>query len=124
MKRIKLNRGTSRVEDNCSQETTDALNAMSKLVKEHYENISNQLEGVITEGIKRKGFEFETLSELSKFVKSRCRMEQYESKKERIYFVDDNPFLVWHYEYEFNYIPIVSDKEITFTSMCGSYAYL
>ncbi len=51
--------------------------------------LNKQLENLIIEGLKRKGFEFKHRIELEAFVKERCRYEDNVDLKEKFYYEDN-----------------------------------
>jgi hypothetical protein len=83
----------------------------------------NQLEDLLIQGLKNKGFEFNNKIELENFIKTRCRKEDYIEKKEHIYYVDNIPFFL--HNYEIIYEPITEDNNgIKMTANYGKYAFL
>jgi hypothetical protein len=86
--------------------------------------LNMQLEDLMIEGLKRKGFEFENRLELEKFIKSNCRCEDRADIKQRTYFVNDIPFFLHCYEIETELTPITTDREVKMSANYGSYAYL
>ncbi|MDB0602620.1 hypothetical protein PL373_16080 [Tenacibaculum maritimum] len=66
-------------------------------------NISAKHEMKIVEGLKRKGHEFTTSKELVVFIKTRCKVFDDIIKHEKIYYVDDSPFLYWKYKTEMEF---------------------
>jgi len=94
--------------------------ATSKL----YNDLSNQLENIIIEGLKRKGFEFNNRLELERFVKEHCRCEDDIILKERVYYVDNIPFFLHDYNTEIDARPIIEDRAVKMGASLGSFAYL
>lgn len=72
-------------------------------------NLNKQLDDTIVEGLKRKGFEFESHSDILNFVKSNCRCEQY-SDGAKILFVNDIPFLRYDFKPEFDFSGLKDNK--------------
>ena len=88
-----------------------------------YNGLVNQLEDLLIQGLKNKGFEFNNKIELENFIKTRCRKEDYIEKKEHIYYVDNIPFFL--HNYEIIYEPITEDNNgIKMTANYGKYAFL
>lgn len=86
-------------------------------------NLNNQLEQLVVEGLKRKGFEFNTKTELETFVKERVTRTDNTEFKEHIYFVDAIPFFL--HRYEPVYSPITENNNgIIITANWGSYDFL
>jgi len=86
-------------------------------------NLQNQLEEAFIEGLKRKGFEFETKFKLEHFVKIHCKCLDNINLKERVYTVKDIPFLIHKYETKISK-PIEIDKTMTITATNGYFGYL
>ena len=86
-------------------------------------NLVNQLEGLLIQGLKNKGFEFENIIELESFIKTRCRKEDHIEFKKHIYYVDEIPFFVHYYEVIFE--PITEyNTGVKMTANYGKYAFL
>jgi len=92
--------------------------AVNKLCKD----LNNQLDSCFIEGLKRKGFEFETKPELEQFIIEHCRCEDNVDFKERVYYVDYIPFFL--HRYEVGVETITEDRKITMSANYGSFAYL
>lgn len=89
-----------------------------------HDNLNKQLEDVVIEGLKRKGFEFKHPIELETFIKERCRCEDNVDLKERVYYVDNTPFFLHNYKSK-----IITDSKITgepyrLVGELGTFAYL
>lgn len=96
---------------------------MNEVFASMQNNLNNQMETAIIEGLKRKGFEFENKFELEEFAKKHCRWEDNLSFKERVYYVNDIPFFLWKYRTEIS-SPITLDKKTTISGSYGTFAYL
>lgn len=99
-------------------ELTSVLN---KLNFEISEDALNKFEATFIEGLKRKGYEFESKKDLFSFAKENCRCVDNPDLKEIMYYVNEEPFLVHNYKVtmDFKY----SDKN-TFSADLGSYAFI
>ena len=75
-------------------------------------------------GLKLKGFDFGDKQSLEKFVKTRCRCEDYTPRRERTYFVDDKPFLLHNYEIDMNFGYEKTDRNTKITATYGYIKYL
>jgi len=73
-----------------------------------FDKLNKKLEECIIEGLKIKGFEFEKRSELEEFIKSNCRCKDRPELKERVYFVQDVPFLLYLYHVDTDLDEIIS----------------
>ncbi len=89
-----------------------------------YNDLNKKLEDYVIEGLKRKGFEFNNKIELESFVKEYCRCEDRPHIKERIYFVNNEPFFLHNYKSEPLQTPLITDGEFKLTASLGTYAYL
>lgn len=89
-----------------------------------HNDLMNQFDDAIIEGLKRKGFEFKNKLKLETFVKERCRCEDNIYLKERTYYVDDIPFFLHNYKFDFNIETIHEDRKTTMSANSGSFAYL
>jgi hypothetical protein len=85
--------------------------------------LNKNLEDLVIEGLKRKGFEFEDKIELEEFLKLHCKCEDTMDLKQRIYFVNGNPFFVHFYETEM-LNPIPSNLRYEIPVNYGSYAFI
>lgn len=86
------------------------------------EGINDELESILTEGLRLKGFEFEDRSCLESFLRERCRCEDNSYLKEKVYFVDDIPFFLHNYSEEFRINK--DDDSGIFIANYGSFKYL
>ena len=89
-----------------------------------FQQLQNKLEIHITEGLKRKGFEFGNKIELYKFVKRHCKVEDNIDVKERVYFVKNIPFFLHNYNTIMDFEPLSTYRKMTMSANLGSYAYL
>lgn len=89
-----------------------------------YNDLNEELEYYVIKGLKRKGFEFNHKIELEAFVKERCRCEDNIDLKEKVYYVDNIPFLLHNYKSEPLQVPSITDGECKITTNLGDFAYL
>lgn len=83
-----------------------------------------KMDDIFIEGLRRKGFEFKDLNELNSFAKENCRAEDYGNLLLRVYYVNDVPFMEYHYYSEFK---INNPKEMEAIQLycdLGKYKYL
>ena len=97
------------------------LNLQNAIINQVAESINKQLDEIFIEGLKRKGFEFNDRLKLESFIKSNCKCADRTDVKQRTYYVNDIPFLVYYYEVETN---INFDKEVMFQTNYGKYRFL
>lgn len=99
-------------------------NIIAHTLQELCSSYLSELEKIILEGLKRKGFEFKNDEDYLLFGEGRCRVEDNVDSKERTYFVDDVPFLIHRYGGTFFDSPsITKPKAYPFEGL-GSYAYV
>jgi len=91
--------------------------------RELFNKLIYKLDNVVIEGLKRKDFEFESKFELEQFVKEHCRVVDNVIRKEKVYFVDDIPFLVHNYTAAIG-LPIEKDRSVTISASLGTYKFL
>ena len=95
----------------------DSIDAMTM-------NLASRLDEVILTSLKAKGFIFENKYELTLFIKEHCTCEHYLPAKQKKFFVDGVPFLMYDYNTE---IDLSHDKNLRttqFTAHLGSYTFL
>jgi len=94
-----------------------------EILNEVTSKLNNQLENLVIDGLKLKGFEFTNKIDLEKFIKTRCKRFDNIMNKEHIYYVDEIPFFL--HKYEVIYEPInYNDNEVKMTANWGSYSFL
>lgn len=99
----------------------DVVNNIISMV---YNDLNSQLETAVINGLKLKGFEFNTRYELEKFVKNHCRCEDNINLEERIYYVNEKPFLKRFYKTEIGNISRLGDRETILSANLGYFIYL
>lgn len=102
----------------------DFISAQLEIQDRITNDIKSQMEIKLIEGLKRKGFEFETRYELYRFVKMRCRCEDNVEAEQRIYYVDDIPFFLFNYHIEIVSKLIVEDRMTSINATHGYYSFL
>lgn len=88
------------------------------------QGLVNELENIVINGLKLKGFEFDNVNELESFIKDRCRVEDYIHLEEKIYYVDNIPFLLHKYELNPVFNITNTDKETKVSASLGYYDYI
>lgn len=99
-------------------------NSFNELTRKLCTDLHSQLEDAIIEGLKRKGYEFETKFELEQFAKDRCRCEDNVHFQERVYYVDDTPFFLHNYKVVFDIKTINKERCTKMYAENGSFVYL
>jgi len=94
------------------------------ILKEINDLLISKIDSYFKEGLERKGYNFKNKKELENFVTCNCKYEDFSESKQKIYFVNNNPFLM--IDYNIDITPIIEDKKgnITIKGSCGSYSYL
>jgi hypothetical protein len=88
-----------------------------------HKSITEKLDAVLIEGLKRKGFEFAHKAELIEFVKSNCRCEN-RTYNERVYYVNDIPFLFHKDKPEMNFDINEAPGTLSMKATVGEFCYL
>lgn len=96
----------------------------NEIIKGVADRLMAKFDTFIIEGLKRKGFDFDDKKELEKFLKEHCTCEDNTDIKEKIYRVNDIPFLLHNYNNEWNLTQNINDDKTKFTVSYGHYAYL
>lgn len=86
--------------------------------------LTRKIDDVCVEGLRRKGFEFNNPMEIEAFIKERCRCEDNIHFKERVYYVDETPFLLHKYEIKMDFDMSVTERKTIMTGSAGEYVYL
>lgn len=84
--------------------------------------LRDEMDKMVTEGLKRKGHEFETRKELETFIKENCSVRLIERTNEQIFYANGEAFLSYYPQSE---IVIYHDtEEHTVKAKAGTYIYL
>lgn len=96
------------------------------LTQELSNNLISEMEKIFIEGLKRKGFEFSSKIEIERFVSTRCRCDDNIQHKEKMYYVDDVPFLLHLYApiNDFEIETNCTDRQITMSANLGHYTFI
>ena len=100
----------------------DIINLQQQLVSNAIKSLENKIEELYVEGLRLKGYEFFDRYELETFIKTYCRCEDYQDRKEKIYFVKDIPFLLHKYEIDVVLVNVHQSNSVTVNY--GKYTYL
>lgn len=95
----------------------------NEILNKIYSSLQSQLENLIIEGLKRKGYQFENKKDLEDFVKTRCRRTDNIQQKQCVYYVDDTPFFLHNYEVV-NEQLTEHNNGIKMSANYGTYSYL
>lgn len=99
------------------------MNKITDITNRIVNDLNNQLDNQIIEGLARKGFKIDSRAELYQFAKNHCRCEDNINLKERIYYVNDTPFFLHNYNCEMGQI-MTDNGEIKINATYGSFAFL
>lgn len=98
-------------------------NIQEEITNHLVNGFAEKLESLVIEGLKRKGFEFETKKDLEDFAMIHLRCEDNIHFKEKIYYIDDIPFFLHNYNTDFS-MPIEENRSFKMTANYGSYSFL
>ncbi len=104
---------------------SENYNLINDVISRLSDNINKQFDGYIIEGLKRKGFEFSNRHETEQFLRERCTCIDSLEYQEKVYSVDNIPFLLHKYKTEM-IMPSMIDNNEGFSMIAdmGTYAYL
>jgi hypothetical protein len=88
------------------------------------DRLYKELDEKVIEGLKRKGFKFKNEIELHAFIQKRCRCQDNIELKQKVYYVDDIPFLLHDYKIGIPKIPSTTHVKNKITVSLGTYSYL
>jgi len=97
---------------------------ISKFFSKLLDKVNKQLNEKLTEGLKKKGFDFDNESALHEFVKNHCRCENNVDLKQRTYYVGEVPFLVNNYDTSSPFTFEEHNKKVNVKTNFGTYEYL
>ena len=87
-------------------------------------DLRSQLDEVIINGLKLKGFAFPNNLELEIFIIRHCRCEDNIEQKQKVYYVDDIPFLLHNYASKIERQSANQSRSYIFSASLGSYSYI
>ena len=94
-----------------------------QLTEQIINDLSNKFDEIFIEGLRLKGYSFDTLEQTMSFVKEYCRSAISLPMQQTTYYIKDIPFL-W-YDYSQTLEPInESTGDIKIKATYGSYKYL
>ena len=98
------------------------LGFQSQLIKEVSDSLNKQMDNVIIEGLRLKGYSFNNDSELHEFIKDFCIIEDRPHLMEKTFFVKSEPFMIHYYALnnDFNF----NNEPLKMTASLGKYRYL
>lgn len=99
-----------------------------KLQKQIIKDLTTQLvwklDQIFTEGLRIKGHHFENPKDLEDFIRKNCRCEDNPSKSEKVYYVNDIPFLIHYYKTNLGINSIFDGFKSSIEVDHGTFAYL
>lgn len=95
-----------------------------KIISLVSKKIDNEMERILFDSLKKKGFEFKDNIELEKFIKERCWCENNIDSQERTYYIDNNPFLLWEYPGEIKTNITVEKGNVKVSANLGPFTFL
>lgn len=103
----------------------DSINTVqdiqNEIVKTLVSKLNDKLDQAFIVGLEKKGYYFDTKLQLEEFIKTKCRAEVCAHMKEKVFFVDDKPFMKWSYDIK---LEMGYPTEYKATAEMGSYVYL
>ena len=84
-------------------------------------DLSKQFDDIVIKGLHLKGHDFHNQYELHDFIKTRCSCLDDQMLKQRVYSIDDVPFLLHNYKID---IKFDNDDSYTISASLGTYTYL
>jgi len=113
---------------NKAPELPDEFESIQNLVSNATNSIIRtqniEFQKFVEEGLKRKGFEFDNGSELIQFIQLRCKFEDNAIAKQKMFFVDDIPFLLHNYNTEVVKSTMNINEPFKISADLGSYTFL
>lgn len=94
------------------------------LMKHVSEKANSELEEIYLEALERKGFKFNTRSEVISFLKEHVTCVDYKDAKQRVYKIDNNPFFLHFYERSFDLSNGAMGELTTVSFSKGYYKFL
>ena len=113
---------SSKINTNLYKEYSIPSDLVRESIKQISNNLNYKLEQAIIKGLELKGFVFEDRIDLENFIKSSCRMEDNVYLKERVYFANETPFMIWYYDTKIDLHQ--KDFENKITATYGEYKFL
>lgn len=99
------------------------MDIQEQINREITQNLCNKFDEIILEGLKLKGFTFDNRYKSEEFIKLNCRCEDNIQFQQKIFYVNEIPFLLHNYEVIFE--PITEyNNEIKINANWGSYKFL
>lgn len=99
------------------------MSIQEQITKEITQNLSNKFDEIILEGLSLKGIIFGSREEAESFIRLNCRCEDNIQHQQKIFYVNNIPFLL--HNYEVIYEPITSDNSgIKMSANWGTYKFL
>ena len=96
------------------------MNPIQDTANQLVRSLDATLNKIIVKGLKLKGYEFQSYSDLIDFIKGRCKIIDSVHNRTKIYYIDDEAFLMHVYDPE----PIINQSEQILTIENGYYKYL
>jgi len=86
-------------------------------------DLNRQVDNIFIKALERKGFHFARRDYLIEFIKQRCTCVDNIELKEKVYFVDEIPFLFHDYKTDFS-INHNENHSVTMNATIGSFAFI
>lgn len=99
------------------------MSIQEEITKQLVSKLHQEFENTFKEGLKLKGFEFDSKIDFENFISKNCRCEDYQAEKRRVYFVNEIPFFVHYYEPVFEPFQF-ENNSVTLKANQGTYKFV
>lgn len=103
---------------------SNKFDLINQRIEELYDKLHYKINEIVVEGLKKKGFEFKNKFEVEQFIVANCRCVDNTETKQRIYFVNNTPFLMHNYEVKVDLPKIERCEYVSMYASIGEFAYL
>lgn len=115
------------IEEKISENSTNMLmdyNAKDFEATQTIKELKSKYDEIFLLALSKKGYVFKHYSESYAFITTHCRAEDNVKLKQKIYFVKEEPFLLWNYEIQIEHPFIKNDRETIISASSGSFKFL
>lgn len=87
-------------------------------------DLVDQLDNMFIKALERKGFHFSRRDYMIEFIKQRCTCVDNQQTKEKVYYVDDVPFLYHDYNTNMDFNISNEERKTTMSAIVGSFSFI
>lgn len=98
------------------------ISLQNEIINRAIEEFDTEFKQIIIKGLKIKGYTFNSEIELLVFVSINCKVIDNNNTKQKTFYVNDTPFMIYDYKIEVN--NFFNDKEIKITANYGKYLFV